>query len=62
MIRAIQRDLQQQQVAGHFEQQIADEEHACAGTIDGIAEIKVLEHLQLGKRHVDAVQISAQIT
>jgi hypothetical protein len=33
-----------------------------AGAIDRIAEIEVFEHLQLCKRHVDAIQISTQIT
>ena len=48
-------DLLQQQVAGHFEQEVADEEDAGAQAVDGLAELQVLQHLQLGEADVDAV-------
>ena len=48
----------QQHVAGHFEQEIAQEEHACAQTIYGVGQAEFALHLQLGETDVDAVQIS----
>jgi hypothetical protein len=48
-------DLLQQQVAGHFEQEVADEEDAGAQAVDSLAELQVLQHLQLGEADVDAV-------
>ncbi|KAG1435801.1 hypothetical protein G6F57_020956 [Rhizopus arrhizus] len=45
-----------QQVARHFEQEVADEEHAGAQAEHGFAEAQVLRHLQLGEADVDAVQ------
>jgi hypothetical protein len=47
-------DLLEQQVARHLEQKVADEENSRAQAVHGLAEL-VLQHLQLGKADVDAV-------
>ena len=49
-------------VAGHFKHQIADEKYPGAQPVHGLAERQVIEHLQLGKPHVDTVQIGHQKT
>ncbi|MNK86877.1 hypothetical protein D3C87_1067990 [compost metagenome] len=53
--RLARADLLQQQVARHLEQEVADEENPRAQAVHGLAELQVLEHLELGEAHVDAV-------
>ena len=50
-------DLVKEYVARHFEQHIAEEEDACAETVDSVAELQVVEHLQFGEADIDAVKI-----
>ncbi len=45
----------QQQVARHFEEEVAEEEDAGAGAIDGIGPCEVAHHGQLREADVDAV-------
>lgn len=47
----------QDHVARHFKEEVTDEEDAGAEPVDGLAELEVVEHLQLGKAHVDAIEI-----
>ena len=54
-------DAFQQQVAGHFEQEISDEEDARAETIHRVVERQGLLHLQLRIADIDAVQIRDHI-
>ncbi len=58
---AARADPQQQQVARHLEQQVADEEHARAEAVDGLVETEIAEHLQLGEGDVDAVEIGGEV-
>ena len=51
----------QDQVARHLEQKIAEKENTGAEAVDGVAPFQVVQHLQLGKADVDAVQVRAQI-
>ena len=51
----------ERQVAGQAAEHIADEEDAGAKAIDGFAEFQCVEHLQLGKADVDAVQVVEQV-
>ncbi|MNV36341.1 hypothetical protein D3C71_1278140 [compost metagenome] len=53
--------LVQDDVAGNLENEIADEENAGAQPIHRFAELKLLQHLQLGEPHIDAVQIGHDI-
>ena len=46
----------QDHVARHFEDEVADEEDACAEAVDGVAELQVSRHLQLGEADVDPVE------
>ncbi|MNM67855.1 hypothetical protein D3C81_793980 [compost metagenome] len=54
--RLAHADLFQHQVAGHLEQQVADEEDPRAQRIDGVAERQCLFHLQLRVTDVDAIK------
>ncbi|MND73681.1 hypothetical protein D3C80_652610 [compost metagenome] len=58
---AARADLVQHQVAGHFEQHIANHEQAGAQAIGGIAEAQVSLQLELGKTDVDAVEKGEQV-
>jgi hypothetical protein len=51
----------QDQVARHFEDEIADEEDAGAQTVDGVAHVQGGQHLQLREADVHAVEIPAQV-
>ena len=55
-------DPVQQQVARHFEQEVADEEHAGAGPIDGLTEPEVGEHLEPREPDVHPVQVRDDVT
>ncbi|WP_238540867.1 hypothetical protein [Herbaspirillum sp. YR522] len=54
-------DPAQDHVAGHFEDQVADEEDARPQAVDGVVELERIEHLQLGEADVDAVQVRHQV-
>ncbi len=58
---AARTDPRQQQVAGHLEQHVADEEDAGAHPVGGIRQRQVLLHLQLREADVDAVQVGEQV-
>ena len=51
----------QRQIAGHLEDEVAKEENARAQAVNCLAELQVVEHLQLGKADVDAVQIGRDV-
>jgi hypothetical protein len=51
----------QNDVAGHFEEEIADEEQRCAKSIGIFAESEITDHLQLGITDILAVDIGDQI-
>ena len=51
----------QNHVAGHFEEEVADEEDACAEAVDRFTEAQIVEHLQLGKSDVDAIEVGDQV-
>ncbi|MNL50939.1 hypothetical protein D3C87_1739990 [compost metagenome] len=55
-------DLVQDDVAGDFAEEVADEEHARAESIDCFAKGEIVHHLQLGKAYIDSIQIGAQVT
>ncbi|MNT22398.1 hypothetical protein D3C72_1577790 [compost metagenome] len=50
-----------QQVAGHFEQEVADEEQPGAEAEYGFRELQVLGHLQLGEAHVHAIEVGDHV-
>jgi hypothetical protein len=50
-----------QDVAGHLEEEVADEEQAGAQAEHGFREAQVLRHLQLGKADVDAVEVGDHV-
>ncbi|MNZ88501.1 hypothetical protein D3C78_1073960 [compost metagenome] len=54
-------DALQHQVAGYAEQRIGDEEQAGAEAVDGVADVQVDTHLQLGEADVDAVQVGEHV-
>jgi len=60
--RAARAESRKQEIAGHFEQHIADIEHGCAETVHGVAETKVVLHLQLREANVDSIQERHDIT
>ncbi len=47
----------QHDVARHLEGEVAEEEDACADSIDAVAELEIAQHLQLGEAYVYAVDI-----
>ena len=49
----------QDDVARHFEKEIADEKGPGANRV---AELKVVEHLQLGEADIDPIEIGDEIT
>ncbi|MNN92396.1 hypothetical protein D3C81_2106760 [compost metagenome] len=51
----------QHHVAGHLEQEVTEEEHACAQAVHGFGKLQVGQHLQLGKAHVDTVEVSDDV-
>ena len=51
----------QDDVAGDFEDEIAEEEHSGAESVDALAEVEVGEHLQLGEANVDAVDVGDDV-
>ncbi|MCY1524754.1 hypothetical protein D9M68_597020 [compost metagenome] len=50
-----------EQVARHFEKEIANEEHTGAQAEHGFAEPQVLRHLQFGEAHVDAIEVGDHV-
>ncbi|MCY1429775.1 hypothetical protein D9M71_457050 [compost metagenome] len=54
-------DLVQDDVAGNFAEEIADEKHARAQSVNRFAERQIVHHLQFGKTDVDPIQIGAQV-
>ena len=54
-------DLVQDDVAGHLEEKIADEEDARAQAINRLAEPQIRAHLQLGEADIDAIQIGQYV-
>ncbi|MNP47041.1 hypothetical protein D3C76_1410780 [compost metagenome] len=52
----------QQQVARHFKEEVAPEEHTGAQGIHRIAELQLVEHVELGKADVDPVQVGGHVT
>jgi len=46
------------EVAGDFEEEVAEEEDAGADAVDSFGEAEVGEHLQLGEADVDAVDVA----
>ena len=57
---AARAHLVQDHVARHFEQEIAEKEDARAEAVDGIAELQVARHLQLGEADVDAIEVGKE--
>ena len=55
-------DLMKNDVARHLEQEIAEEENACAETVGGFAEAEVRRHLELREADIDAVEIGDDVT
>ena len=58
---AVRAVAPQQHVAGHFEQHVADEEHARAQAVDGFREAQVVQHVELGEGDVHAVHLREQV-
>ena len=54
-------DPVQDQVAGDFRQEVADEEHAGAKSEHGLGEAERVLHRQLGEAHVHAIEVGAEI-
>ncbi|MNR28096.1 hypothetical protein D3C85_1454050 [compost metagenome] len=54
-------DPVQNHVAGHFGEEIADEEHTGAQAIHRVAEGQIVEHGQLGEADVDPVQVTDDV-
>ncbi|MNF13461.1 hypothetical protein D3C80_2153190 [compost metagenome] len=48
-------------VAGYFKQEVTNEENPCTQAVHCFAEVKVIEHLQFGKRDVHPIQVRDQI-
>ena len=59
--RLARADLLEHQIAGHFEEEVADEEDAGAQAVDGVAEGQRLLHLQLRVADVDAVEVGDEV-
>ncbi len=55
-------DALQQDITGHFENEVTDEEHSGAEAVDRIGELQIGRHLQLGETDVDAVQKRHDVT
>ena len=49
------------EVAGDFEEEVSDEEDAGAQAVDGVVEVQVLLHLELGEGNVDAVEVVHEV-
>ena len=54
-------DALQQQVARHFEEEVADEEHARADPVGGVRQAEVGLHLQPREPDVDAIQVGEDV-
>ncbi len=48
-------------IAGHFEEEVADEKDACASSVNGIADSEILLHLQLRESNVHPINISEDV-
>src|SRR3546814_7634540 len=46
-----------EQVARHFEEEIAPEENARTERVDGIAKLQIAEHIKLGEADIDPIQV-----
>src|SRR5438105_4948477 len=55
-------DLFENEIAGHLEQDIAPEERTRSHAVPGGIEADVLVHRQCGEAHVDAVEITEEIS
>ena len=53
--------LLQCHVARNFKEEVADEKNAGSRTVDGIADSKILLHLQFGKTYVYPVNVSKDV-
>ena len=51
----------EEQVRGDFAGGVAEEEEACAESVDGGAEVKIAVHLERGKADVDAVHVGCAV-
>ena len=63
-MRAIQRrapNAIEQQIGGHLEQEIGEEEHAGAEAEHRLADAEIGVHRQLGEADVDAVEIGDEV-
>ena len=54
-------DLVQDDIARHLEQHIAEKEDAGPKAVDGLAECKLVLHLQLGEADIDAIEIGGEV-
>ncbi|KAG0161844.1 hypothetical protein DFQ30_005315, partial [Apophysomyces sp. BC1015] len=55
-------DAMQNDVAGDFHEEVRDEEEAGAQPVDGLGEMQILGHPQLGEADIDPIQICNHIT
>jgi hypothetical protein len=55
-------DSVQDDVAGHFKKEVADEEHARTQAVYRIRKTQITSHLQFCKTHIDAVKVSNDVT
>ncbi|MNF89801.1 hypothetical protein D3C84_723390 [compost metagenome] len=58
---ASRSDPVQDHVAGHFSEEVANEEHTGAQAIHRVAEGQIVEHGQLGEADVDPVQVTDDV-
>src|SRR6185437_17097270 len=49
------------QIAGQLEEKISGEKYSGAEAVDSFAQSQLLQHFQLGKANVDAIQISDDV-
>lgn len=49
-------DFLQDQVAGHFKQDVADKKQSGTESVHRFAKSERIEHLQLGNAHIHAIQ------
>jgi hypothetical protein len=54
-------DPVQDHVRGHLEQEVANEEQACAEAVDRVAELQLLRHLTFGEADVHPVQVGDHV-
>jgi len=54
-------DAMHQQIAGHFKQEVAEEKHPRAEAVDGVGELEINGHRELGETHVHPVKVGRHI-